>query len=304
MRTLYHGHRNKAIEMLQEELFFNGVYILVYGEYKTAHDLVDCECIICGYTWVITPNSLLCNKGCKNCSGTLTLTLDQQQEDLRKIGKDFILTGEYENQHSLINCHCNTCGHSRTVSAAALRKGACPGCSGKVKHTIKSLEKTLEQEKRNITIISKSYVSKDSPLEFQCRTCLHKWKTSAGNVFNAGTNCSECALTGLKLSRPCNLYYLRITRNGEIAFKIGITGKINSMKRYHSETKAKIELLYEFRFETGKEAKFVEQTILKTYKKYSYSGESLLDYTGSSEMFLCDVLQMGHLIPKVVKNAK
>lgn len=278
--------------------------MLLIGVYRTAHDPVDCECIICGYTWSISPNSLLSDRGCKNCTGTLRLTLDQYRETLIELGKDFVLTGEYKNQLSRITCHCNTCGHTRTVSAASLRKGGCPGCSLKVKYTLETLQNRLNEEDRPIRVLSKTYISKKTPLLFECTVCLHTWETTAGNVLNGGTGCSECALTGMKFTLPCTLYYMRVTRDGKEAYKIGITGKVNSLLRYHSESRAKIELLYEYRFETGKEAKAVEKSVLNLYKDFLYCGQPLLDHTGTTEMFSCDVLQLGHLKPKAVKNAK
>lgn len=304
MKTLYHGSRNKTIEMLQEELFFNEVYILVYGEYKTAHDPVDCECLICGYAWSVIPNSLLTNKGCKNCTGTLTLTLDQYRETLLELGKDFVLTGEYKNQLSRITCHCNNCGHTRTVSAAALRKGGCPGCSQKVKYTIETLQAKLDKNNREIVVLSTEYKAIKEPLVFQCLKCNYQWTALPSSLINHWTGCSECSRTGLKYTLPCNLYYLRLTNKAnEVVYKIGISGK-TALQRYHAEGDVQIEVLYEFKFETGKEAYQAERNILKLYKDYLYSGDKILNYTGISEMFRCDVLQLGHLEPRGIKNAQ
>lgn len=303
MATLYHGHRNKSIEMLQQELFYMESYILVYGEYVNAHVPVDCECINCGYQWKRSPNSLLAGDGCIVCAGNLRLTLHQIEQDLLKIGKPMRLTGEYLNTSSVVRCECLRCGLVRDVVAANIRKGACPGCSRRLPWTIEKIREKLASDNRAIHLLSEEYQNALSNLKFGCDICHFQWEACVSNIFShRETGCSNCAKTGFKFLRPANLYYIRISFGDVVLYKVGISCK-TTLRRYSASEKVKLEVLYEYKFSTGREAYQAEQNILNIFQDFLYKGAKVL-LSGNTEIFTKDVLQMGHLKPKAVKNAQ
>lgn len=304
VKTLYHGYRNKNIEMLQEELFYMEAYILVYGEYVNAKTKVNCECLICGYIWDITPNSLLVGKGCERCSGNLKLSLQDIQDELNLLGKNMRVSGEYIGVKSKLTCECLSCGLVREVIADSIRKGRCPGCSKKVPWTITSIKEKLITDKRNIELVSDTYVNRKSILDFKCAICSFEWSTALSCVLGIHTTgCSNCSKTGFKFLRPANLYYLRVTTPEErILYKVGISCK-STLRRYSCSETSKIEVLYEYNFKTGLEAWVAEKNILKLFREYSYRGPNVLT-SGNTELFTKDVLQMGGLTPLAVKDVK
>lgn len=131
MKTLYHGNRNRTIEMLQEELFYSESYILVYGEYRTAHDPVDCECLVCGYTWLGKPNNLLNGQGCNSCAGRVNPSLVEFQKQLDRLGKNFKVSGDFVKSTQKLTATCNNCGFSWEAISLSLRRQStqCRSCA-------------------------------------------------------------------------------------------------------------------------------------------------------------------------------
>lgn len=86
---------------------------------------------------------------------------------------------------------------------------------------------------------------------------------------------------------PSTLYYLYVEKEGNIAYKIGVTN--HSLKdRFGSDMKY-IRIVREIEFSTGKKALKLEQEIIKDFYYAKYKGHSLL-YSGNTELFKYDIL--------------
>lgn len=89
---------------------------------------------------------------------------------------------------------------------------------------------------------------------------------------------------------PTILYYIKIIKDTNIFYKIGITTK--SVKhRFSNEKNISIVILKEKLFNSRQEARNEESLILKTFKKYR-GNLQVLDYGGNSEVFNIDVLNL------------
>lgn len=106
-----------------------------------------------------------------------------------------------------------------------------------------------------------------------------KRKRFSGSRFGSGKT--------FDLSIPSMLYYVRVENHGKTAYKIGVTNR-NAKRRYCRDY-ARVTVLAEWRYSTGKEAYREEQRLLKKYKRKRYHGQRLL-FSGNSELFKSDVL--------------
>jgi len=98
-------------------------------------------------------------------------------------------------------------------------------------------------------------------------------------IISSGFNSRELAI----------LYYIRIEKDGDIVYKIGITNN-NVKKRFQDEYKYITEIMIK-EYKTGQEALDMEQSILRDYSYAKYQGEAILR-SGNTEMFNYDILNL------------
>lgn len=101
-----------------------------------------------------------------------------------------------------------------------------------------------------------------------------------------GKGCAMCASNGFNSMQPALLYYLRVTRGGVVAYKIGITNRTVE-ERFGTDMQY-IKILKVWEYEVGADAYSAEQNILKLNAEYRYTGEPLLR-SGNTELFSIDV---------------
>lgn len=95
--------------------------------------------------------------------------------------------------------------------------------------------------------------------------------------------------SGFKINKPGFLYYLKITFNDKMYYKIGITNR-SVQERFTKEELLYIEILNTDYFEIGKDAYEVEQSILKKHK------DKIIDFkilkSGNTEIFEEDIRKL------------
>lgn len=101
-----------------------------------------------------------------------------------------------------------------------------------------------------------------------------------------GKGCAHCASNGFNSMQPALLYYLRVTKGGTVAYKIGITNRTVE-ERFGTDMQY-IKILKVWEYEVGADAYSAEQNILKLNAEYRYTGEPLLR-SGNTELFNADV---------------
>ena len=60
-------NKKKSHKEFVNELKEKNPNIRVIGQYQTAKDKIECECLICNTHWLATPNKLLLGRGCPVC---------------------------------------------------------------------------------------------------------------------------------------------------------------------------------------------------------------------------------------------
>lgn len=107
-----------------------------------------------------------------------------------------------------------------------------------------------------------------------------------------GKGCPSCANNGFDKTKSAVLYYIKISSNNVIAYKIGITNR-TVKERFSATELEKIQVLKVWDFPLGSDALVKEQEILKLYKEFKYIGDPLLS-SGNTELFTYDVLGLDY----------
>ena len=127
-----HKKYKAHFEEIMHEKFSDEFKIL--GEYINAHTQISVEHISCGTVFMVTPcrftqkNPIV---ACPKCGKTNKKTTEGFKEQLKeKYGeKEFIVLGEYVNNHTKILIQHNKCGHIFSTTPNSLLTGhGCPFC--------------------------------------------------------------------------------------------------------------------------------------------------------------------------------
>lgn len=130
------------------------------------------------------------------------------------------------------------------------------------------------------------YVNATTNVQIICR--YHGIFLQTPSNHKNGTGCPACALYGFNKAKPAILYHLKISFNGNIAFKIGITNR-SVQDRFNNTDLLKIQVLKIWEFPIGADAVSREKEILALYQEYRYTDDPLLS-SGNTELFYIDVL--------------
>lgn len=164
----------------------------------------------------------------------------------------------------------------------------CPACSGKKRWNKKETLSRFRQAHGERYDYSKmKYINSSKKITIICKKHNKIFRASPSNhYYSRNGGCPECSESGFRDNLPGILYYLSVN-NGQ-AYKIGITN--HSVKeRYSKSDFAKIEIIKEWKYEIGKEAREKEAFILKEYKHSKHNGNKLLE-NGNTELFNTDIL--------------
>lgn len=96
-------------------------------------------------------------------------------------------------------------------------------------------------------------------------------------------------MTGFNDNIPGLTYYIRINKDGNILYKIGITNR-SIDRRFGSEMKY-ITIIEKWEYQNGADARKLEKEILTDYSYARYKGPNILD-SGNTEMFIDDILML------------
>jgi hypothetical protein len=187
---------------------------------------------------------------------------------------------------------CPVHGKFKQSPDTHLKGSGCPSCG--IERVITAKLDTLDSFKSKAVLVHGDYYSYDNVeyLHSQTQvtiTCpIHGDFKQAPATHLQGAGCATCNKGWSFAPVPTLLYYLRITTNGQTAYKIGIT--MHSVERRYSKTDmANIVILWAKEYFTGQEAYEEEQRILKKFKQFKYIGADLLE-SGNTELFSADVL--------------
>lgn len=167
--------------------------------------------------------------------------------------------------------------------------------ASRLKLTAPSTLKTHEQYELELFNLESSaypveqYNGATTPILHECIKG-HSWKASPSDILK-GRGCPICATYGFNPDKPAILYYIKISTQTDIRYKIGITNRTVA-ERFNLDRDKTIEVLTEEYFDIGEEARSKEKQLLEKYKSYRCKNDNFLKSLGNTELFKIDVLSL------------
>jgi hypothetical protein len=114
---------------LQEQLLDRNIEMV--DDYTNATTKMRFRCMLDGYEWSTTMNSLRCGTGCPRCAGKEHITTEQFSKLIAH--RTFVCIGGYSATMSKTSFKCSvpSCGHEweTTPNSILSRKTGCPNCA-------------------------------------------------------------------------------------------------------------------------------------------------------------------------------
>ncbi len=276
----------KTHKQYEEELFEKEINFQPIEEYRGAKIKIKHVCIN-DHVWEVTPTNILTGKGCPHCLNKKYRTPLEYMEEL--VHRNIIPLEDFIGTAHPIKHLCGTCDHIWvTKPSHVLSKHGCPNCADTRKTTAE-----YKQELINLGIkyeVLEEYVMSHTPINHKCNKCKGIWKAQPSNIKN-GTNCPTCSdSNNFYTNNPTKLYYIRIDKDGNKYYKIGITCR-DILKRFYKD-KDIITILHVEEFITGKYAYIKEREILQKFNNDLVGKSNILQNGGNTEIFNRDVLNL------------
>lgn len=242
--------------------------------------------------------------GLKHCMKLLNRTEDSIKHKARKLGIkakgrkkthleyenelffreiDFYPIEQYIDAHTPINHTCLKDHIWKVSPDNILNNKGCPVCSGYKK-------KTTEQYQAQINFkVCEEYINAHSKIRHECSKG-HIWEARPNDILS-GCGCPYCATTGFKLDEPAILYYLKISKDYETYYKVGITNR-TVKERFSLDKDKDIIILKETLYSKGSEARQAEKDILTQFKDKRVNIKDWLKSQGNTELFEEDILAL------------
>lgn len=147
-----HISKRKTQAQYEEEVYKNNPNIEILSEYTTLKSRIKVRCKICGIEREVMASCLTREKyGCPICSHRAAGNIYRKSKDvfiseIADISPNIIITGDYINDGTKIECVCNKCNTVFYPRPNALLKGSgCPHCFASKGE--KKIERWLKQNK-------------------------------------------------------------------------------------------------------------------------------------------------------------
>jgi len=207
---------------------------------------------------------------------------------------------EFKNMNTKSAITCSIHGDfEQSMNQHIFQKQGCPKC-GIIKNSQNKIKKASNNFKEKASKIHNNtyiynnvkYMGTHKKIEIICKEHGIFSQTPASHL--SGKGCPKCAEIKKQeasfkayYNKPTTLYYIEIIKDFKKFWKIGITTK-SIKERYNRDKNLNYKILYEEKFENGKDAFLKEQMILRTFNSFKYKGSKILA-GGNSEIFIKNV---------------
>lgn len=178
--------------------------IKILSKYINSKTKVKCECVLDGFKWEATPNSLLNGNGCSKCSNKVPLTQDEFIEKVNVFKPNITVLGHYVNYHTKVKCKCNICENIWDVYPSNLlkktAKTGCPVCGVNLQRL--SQEEFVNKMKitnPTIEVVGK-YINMFTHAKCKCNVCGHIWDANPSSLYQKH-GCPICGLQKISKSK-------------------------------------------------------------------------------------------------------
>ena len=147
----------------------------------------------------------------------------------------------------------------------------CPSCSSNQRYTTEEFIEKANEVHNNFYNYSKT-IYKSSHIKVII-TCPDHGDFEQGAGYHLhGQGCPICSPGGFNKTKPGRLYYLKVTIDNMVHYKIGITnGTVKSRFRSVAD-RSKIEVIKQKLYKNGEDALKWESFFKNRYKEYQYKG--------------------------------
>jgi hypothetical protein len=187
-----------SLEHVRRELEKRGIKLLS-AEFRGVESPIQCECSRCGYLWQTKYRLIKKGHGCRECK-------NRKAADIRRFSYKYVagflkergitlLSKNYINTSSPIECHCDSCGHIWQPRFGGIKAGfGCPRCGRKkagekVRYTFDFALRYLNS--RGIDLLSHEYTGCRTKLHIRFRACGHDSHMSLLEI-KRGKRCMKC----------------------------------------------------------------------------------------------------------------
>lgn len=300
-----HTRTMNRFKTLEED--FRKVHSNKYDYSKVIYKRVDKKVIItCPIhgDFSQTPNNHLRGQECAKCMNKYTLSTKEFIEKAKIVhGNTYDYSKvTYTHTHTKVIITCPIHGDFSQSPGAHLQGQGCAKCKFDIRrsNTDKFIKKANDIHNNKYDYSKVIYIDSTTEVIITCPVHGDFSQTPASHLQKHG--CSNCAIENNGYKRttykdiPTILYYLRVEReNYYITYKIGITRK-SVNERYKQElSNCKITTLKETLYEDGVLAWDEELRIKREFKDFKYNGDRIFDNTGTTELFVKDVLELDGL---------
>lgn len=262
-------------------------------------------------SFFIRPAELLRGCGCTKCYHKrrvkdLELTYDKFKKKLIEGGKGHLHIREedYKDRNSPLVFTCSIHGVQHTNKAYNLitSKFGCVECSNKIRGSrgivpLEEIKKRLFNKfKDKVSIVDSSYISITKEATFVCQE-HGEYRNIVKYTIENKYPCTKCAdKYGEKdrdfYDKPTTLYYIKLIKDNEEYFKLGITTQSIS-KRFHKLPQEGLtyQTLLTKTFPTGSSAYHLEQYLLHQHSSNIIDFILLPKSGGNSEIFNQDIYE-------------
>lgn len=289
----------RAIEFIQKAVKIHGdtySYDKVVNSYINAVTPVTIICSVHG-EFKQRPNDHSSGKGCKYCAGNVRKTNDEF------IAEAVVAHGDlydysntvYVNNKTKVKVICPTHGVFTITPNDHIGKQlcGCPKCGiekrskSRTCTTEEFIQKAKKVHNGTYEYSKVVYTNSTTPVKIICKA--HGEFEQSPSEHLQGKGCRQCNPGGFDGNKEAILYYLKITSENGVGYKIGITNR--TVAERYSREKAAIEVLKIWKYQSGTEAQAEETRIKRKYKEYVHSIPLLVD--GNTELYSKDILEIG-----------
>ena len=185
------GTLQKTHDQYILELEKTGKPIKVIGRYINARTKILHECLIDGYEWMATPDSVLHKTGCPKCAGNIKRTQEEYEFQLSQVNNNICVVGKYINKDIAIEHMCQIDGYIwNAIPNNVLGGEGCPMCANHVRRTHEMYVNDVKKRHPNIDVIG-IFVDTQSRVLHRCKEDGCEWYAIPNNVLR-GSGCPMC----------------------------------------------------------------------------------------------------------------
>jgi hypothetical protein len=200
----------KTHEEFVNEVFdkFGDIYEFI-SQYKTQNNEINVKHIECDYTFTTTPKILLKgnkNKGyvCPKCNGVIRYNTESFKNRVYElVGNEYIVIGEYSNNHTNIKMKHNifSCNHTYYVKPKDFinKHSRCPECFGTKRRTNAEFKKEIYSLVGNDFTVLGEYINNSTPvlMMHNINNCNHQFEVSYSDFKNLTNKCPKCYMNSI-----------------------------------------------------------------------------------------------------------